>query len=248
MTTSNNNPLYIVIEGVNGSGKSTLAEGLKEYMCSFCKSVEIFGEPDGRSIAGKRVREWLSEEVPIPPESLQEGMTWARLYSMLCLRVNHRAGIDTIVERSWLSSAIYGMMEGLSPFQICLKQKHILKDSYVIPDLMILVDIPPEEADRRIALRPTPRRRFDNLESITKACEIYKEIWTGALFAEEDMLLPGKERWLVVNGCLPVAGNVKLASSHIQQIWAGIPWLQPWGGMPTAKRRSVLSSSPKTFS
>lgn len=216
----NDRGLYIVVEGVNGSGKSTLAETLAEHMRSSDRSVEVRGEPDRRSIIGQRVREWLREDVVVSPTRLQEGMTWARLDFMGRLQKYLAAGIDVIAERSWLSGVVYAAISKFSPFSVCQIQKDILGDNYIIPDLMILVDVPAEEADRRIGERPIARRRFDNLKSITKAREIYLEIWAGRIFAEETTLLPSQDRWIKIDGCSSTSNSVDVIDRKIRNILA----------------------------
>jgi len=148
-STRPTNAPFIVIEGINGGGKSTLITGLIEWLSArgvpHLRSREPGGTPLGVTLRSLL----LSSPEPIVPLS--------ELFLFLADRAHHvatviepalRDGITVICDRFFYSTiAFQGYGRGLDCPR--LLEMNRLATNDLRPDLVILLDLPVEDALRR---------------------------------------------------------------------------------------------------
>lgn len=144
---------FIVIEGIDGSGKTTLIQKLQQWD-NESKIGSIFTKEPTDGEIGREIREILKKDglkrggQKITAEELQ------KLY--IEDRLIHRQMTAAFLEefpvfsdRDFPSTLAYGLAEGLDPEWILKEHERILEDFFFAPDLIIILDLEPEEAMKR---------------------------------------------------------------------------------------------------
>jgi len=165
--------MIIVIEGLDGSGKTTQVRLLAEYLRGRGREVVVVEEP-GTTSVGRKIREILlgreNEIVPLAELFLYEASR-AQLVEEI-IKPALAEGKVVVTDRFDLSSLAYqGFGRGL-PLELIEELNRAATDS-LEPDLIFLLDIPPEEGLRR------KRRLPDRMESGT--LDFYHRVREGYL-------------------------------------------------------------------
>lgn len=167
---------FIVIEGLDGSGKGTQIELLCKAL-SARTAVHRTAEPTQYATGGL-VRDALGGLTKRTPAEL------AGLF--LADRIAHcqnpadgigkmlSDGVTVVCDRYYYSSMAYqGMDLGLDwVFSANTACPGIIK-----PDICIFLDVPPEEADRRIAAGRASREIYENKETIARVRAMYLDVF-----------------------------------------------------------------------
>lgn len=160
---------FIIIEGLDGSGKSSQISLLSDFLMQEGKQVLITKEPTIDCEAGKEIAKILTGEIKKDAFQLQKLFAKDREYHVEKTVIPALAkGQFAICSRYILSSLAYGVGEGLEYDAIM----EINKD-FLLPDVTILVDVPPERCMERIAVRGEPQKYFEKLEKLKKVNEFY---------------------------------------------------------------------------
>ena len=140
---------FIVIEGINGGGKSTLIAGLARWLSSSNIAHRCTREPGGTPVGQKLRKLLLDSEEPLCHES--------ELFLFLADRAQHvqtvirpacDAGTTIVCDRYIYSTiAFQGYGRGLECDRLIDLNR--LATNGLRPDLVILLDLPIEEALRR---------------------------------------------------------------------------------------------------
>ena len=132
---------FIVIEGADGTGKSTHAKLLGEYLRSRDYDVVNTAEPTSGPI-GQKIRKVLSGKMEVSPEELTLLFTNDRKEHVKnVIEPALKEEKIVVCERYFYSTIAYQSVQGVDPIRI---QK--LNSFATIPDLAILLEIPPKEA------------------------------------------------------------------------------------------------------
>jgi dTMP kinase len=182
--------MIIVIEGLDGSGKTTQVRLLADHLRGKGQEIIVVEEP-GTTGIGQKIRDiLLGRENKIAPlaELFLYEASRAQLVQEV-LRPALAAGKIAIADRFALSSLAYqGYGRGVS-LEVVRELNRIATDG-LEPDLVFLLDIPPEEGLER--KRKTP----DRMESGT--LDFYRRVREGYLKLIEDYkggyLLDGRAR------------------------------------------------------
>lgn len=144
---------FIVVEGINGGGKSTLISGLAQWLAISNISHRCTREPGGTPVGQKLRKILLESEEPLCHES--------ELFLFLADRAQHvqtlirptlNAGTTIVCDRFIYSTiAFQGYGRGLDRSR--LLDLNRIATSDLRPDLVILLDLPVEEALRRARAR-----------------------------------------------------------------------------------------------
>ncbi|MDE2571461.1 MAG: dTMP kinase [bacterium] len=142
--------MFVTIEGVEGAGKSTLVALLSDALKKRGIDHVVTREPGGTPL-GERIRSlFLEPEAAIDP--LAEAMLMAASRAQLVRRLIRPAlerGQLVLCDRFWDASVAYqGYGRGLGPERV-IELNRIATES-LSPDLTLLLDVPEEEAQRRM--------------------------------------------------------------------------------------------------
>ncbi len=162
---------FICIEGIDGSGKTTHARALVKRLCSLGYDAVYTTEPTRYSIPGRKLREsfFAPERLPVEEEFrlfLEDRIIHLKDEVIPQLEDNK----IIITDRYYFSSVAYQGSRGLD-------WKYILEENLkvaLVPDLVIILDIPVKVAIERIASDRTEGvNTFEKEESLQKVREIY---------------------------------------------------------------------------
>ncbi len=179
--------MLIAIEGPDGSGKTTQAKLLAEHLRKQGYDVLVVEEP-GTTALGRSIRAILLDSPDSQPQALEiEPLAELFLYEASraqlvreVLRPALAAGKVVIADRYALSSLAYqGYGRGL-PLELVRKLNELATDG-LEPDLVFLLDLPPEEGLRRKVARRGREEgvRRDRLESA--ALDFHRRVRRGYL-------------------------------------------------------------------
>jgi len=147
------NGRFIVLEGVDGSGKTTLSRRLAEF---FGNTV-ITAEPTPGPI-GKILRS--GELGPVPPAA--EALLFAadRAIHTVAIQRDLAAGHWVICDRYFASTVAYQSAGGAADEEWLIAMQ---APAVILPDVVLLLDIDPEQAMRRVDMRHEAKSRFEHL-------------------------------------------------------------------------------------
>lgn len=150
--------LFVAFEGIEGSGKSTQSKLLKRRLAGAGYSVTLAHEPGGTP-SGERIRRLLKRGPDIPPitELLLFSASRAALVESV-IRPALRRGEVVICDRYIYSTLAYqGYGRGL-PLDTVRRLNEIATGG-LLPQLVVLLDLPPE-----VGLARKPRGPADRFE------------------------------------------------------------------------------------
>ena len=183
--------LFIVFEGGDGSGKSTQARSLSQRLVRRGIPVLLTREPGGTP-AGESIRRWLKGQRNFQPmsELLLFEAARAQLVGSV-IRPGLDGGTTVICDRYTASTVAYqGYGRGLDLSRIL--QLNEMATGGLVPDLIVLLDLPPQVGLSRRGAAGT-----DPFESAPE--EFQQKVRKGYLSqAAQD-----PERWLVLDGIRP---------------------------------------------
>ncbi|HMS90052.1 MAG TPA: dTMP kinase [Acidimicrobiales bacterium] len=181
---------FVVFEGGEGSGKSTQARLLAEHW-----GAVLTFEPGATDI-GARLRELLLDPATVDLDSRAEALLMAAdraQHVATTLRPALLRGRDVVSDRYVGSSLAYqGHARGLGVEEIA--DLSAFATDGLVPDLVVLLEVPPEESARRMALAGAPDRMEaagDDFHALVR--EGYRMVAAHNL-----------DRWVVLDGSGPV--------------------------------------------
>lgn len=196
---------FIVFEGGDKSGKTTQIELLKKYLEDNNKEVLLTREPGGtNSIISEKIRDIILDKDHTEMHARTE------LLLFLASRAQHvEEVVKTAIEEGKIvlcdrfdgsTFAYQGVARKLNIEDI-EKMNNWAKDN-LKPDLVIYVDITPEEANKR--------RRGDKHDRLDRETEeFHKAVREGFIKQAED-----NDNWKIVNG----VGEIDDIAKNIQEI------------------------------
>lgn len=177
--------MFITLEGPEGSGKTTLAAGLRARLTATGYDVLVTREP-GAGEVGSAIRQILLHGEQLDPKSeLMLFLADRAQHVATMVRPHLEKGFVVICDRYADSTVVYqGYARGLDIEW--LRQLNGFATGGLVPDLTILLDLPPEAGLERVAHK-------DRLDSEPLA--FHQRVRDG--FLSEAKLAHG--RWLVVD-------------------------------------------------
>ena len=162
-------PLFIVFEGIDGAGKSTqagmLADRLRADEIPFILTAEPSDGPTGRLIKSLKVRPNPEEEARLFTEDRRHHVQNVILPAL-------KEGKTVICDRYVYSSVAYQGARGIDPAGILSENRQ-----FVMPDLILLLDITVEMALSRIRSgRSHGFSAFEARSDLEVVREIYRSI------------------------------------------------------------------------
>ena len=155
----------IVFEGIDGTGKSTqlklLAEALEQSGTEVVSSREPTDGPFGKKLRASMLEGRLSreEELALFHDDRRDHIEHLILPAL-------EAGKTIILDRYYFSTMAYQGARGFDPQEI----RHQNEEFAPIPDHVILLELPVEDALQRIGVRDGSGNEFEKEENL-RACE-----------------------------------------------------------------------------
>jgi dTMP kinase len=159
-------PAFIAFEGINGCGKTTLHKLLSSQLTTSGKKVCDTREPGGTPLGSeirKLLLDWKGEKKSLRAELLLFAADRAEHVDKV-IRPNLERGTWVLTDR-YIYSTITFQGDGRGIDRDLLDQANALAIQGTVPDLVILLDLSPEEAFKRISSRnSTARDSFEDEE------------------------------------------------------------------------------------
>lgn len=198
-------PLFIVFEGIDGSGKTSLIEAFdSELRAKGLFALRLAEPTDGRW--GRKIRTMLSDgSRPDAREQLrlflldrEEDVTQNLLPALRGNRI-------VLMDRYFYSNAAYQGAAGMDPDSILTENR---ARGFPKPQRIYLVDLEPERALERIAVRERGREGelFERREFLARVREIYLSI--------------ADESFFILDGNLPLRESVGIIMEDIDKNFA----------------------------
>ncbi|NLX47828.1 MAG: thymidylate kinase [Euryarchaeota archaeon] len=174
----------IVVDGIDGSGKSTVAEWMAEHYRSRGENVLVRAHPS-ESLVGRLSRRSLTSEGKLMRTVATVFFILDVLNSLRLLRgwkdLDKVIFVRYVMATAYLPTSLY--RQGYDFFCKVLP----------IPERLLLVDVTPECALRRIEEREHEREMFENMEALKKVRAKVLDLATHG--------------WKVLDNCGPVEGT-----------------------------------------
>jgi dTMP kinase len=206
------NGIFITVEGIDGSGKSTQIEMMLRYLSSLGWSVCITREPGGTEIS-ERIREILLDRASKEMEALTE------LFLFLASRAQHTREViipnlrdgKAVLSDRYADSSVAFQGYGRSLGWELVDSLNKIATFGLVPDLTILLDIPPEIAQSR--LESVQGKLFkDRLEG--EKLEFHRIVREG--YIAHASRFP--ERIKVIDAMLPVESVWNEIKKHLDEV------------------------------
>lgn len=171
-TGSQHEGFLVVIEGIDGAGKSTLARNLAQRLEGIGHEVLHTREPTDGPF-GRRIRALASskrDRVP-PDEEWRLFHEDRRIHVEEVIRPALAAGTIVVQDRSWHSTVAYQGERGLDRTMLQNAERRIAPD----PDLLLVVDIPPDTALQRIRDTRGQTDDFEELGALRRLRSVFVE-------------------------------------------------------------------------
>ena len=154
---------WIVVDGLDGSGKSTIARWIREHYEARGDIVHVQVHPSDRW-AGRLSRRALQERGPVMFVISTAFYILDIFISVSKLRTEFRAYDDVVFVRYLMGTAYL-------PRRFAKQGYDLFAKVLPVPERLLLVDISPENALRRMAIRDDREEMFENLPSLTECRE-----------------------------------------------------------------------------
>ena len=181
--------LLIVFEGVEGSGKTTQTQILCDKLESVNQRAITTREPGGTT-SGELIRNIILDQEDLTPMSELYLFNAARSLLIEQLVIPQlREEIHVIMDRFIYSTMAYQSYGREIPLQT-VKTINEIASHQVVPDVIVLLDIPPQKA---LSRRPDPRDRFER-----EALDFHTKIRDGYLAMAQE----NPRDWIVIDADL----------------------------------------------
>lgn len=195
------NNLLIVFEGLDGSGKTTQINLLKEWFEKKDLPVYLTKQPTDFYREDPRVRDYLDNGIAPNMYSIALLAAADRTYQMEYEIRPLLEKTNIISDRYLYSSLAFFKARGIDYDEVNYINKNIVE-----PDVVIFLDIPPEESLKRVYNRDGENIKFEE-----KSSEIFTQV-------RENFLNILPEKALIVNSKLGIENVHKVITKHIEKI------------------------------
>lgn len=173
---------FVVVEGIDGSGSTTVVRRLGEVLAAEGRDARVTAEPSAGPV-GLLIRQILAQQVSVADASGVSGTSWQTMSLLFAAdRMDHvgafvqpalRDGALVLSDRYDLSSLAYQSATSSAPDVVpWIRQlnRHALR-----PDLTLVLDVSPDEAERRRLLRGGRPELYERRELQRRLAAIYRE-------------------------------------------------------------------------
>jgi dTMP kinase len=171
MSRSIPNGFLVVIEGIDGAGKSTVAGRLCDYFAQqgfeFVRSKEPTDGPWGKKLrsSGETGRLSLEEELELFIRDRREHVEQV-------IRPALAQGKIVLLDRYYFSTAAYQGARGADPLKVLAENEAFAPP----PDLLLLLDLNPQQGLGRVRLRGDIPNEFERESALQEIRRIFLSI------------------------------------------------------------------------
>lgn len=158
----------LALEGIDGAGKSVQAQAVAAALAARGFDVVLTREPtDGPW--GRRIRESAVTGRMSPADELNAFLEDRKQHVAELIRPSLAAGKVVITDRYYFSTVAYQGARGFDPAELLR-----LNEAFAIePDLLVIIDLTPEQALARVGHRDGRANEFETLAQLTRTREIF---------------------------------------------------------------------------
>jgi dTMP kinase len=160
--------MLVAIEGIDGAGKTTQVARLRERFVGRGWDVVTSKEPtDGPW--GRRIRESAKAGRMAPADELHAFLEDRREHVASTIRPALNRGALVLLDRYYFSTIAYQGLKGGDPESI----RQANEEFAPVPDLLVVLDLDPEDALRRIEERGDEANHFERVHLLEESREIF---------------------------------------------------------------------------
>ena len=163
---------FIVFEGTDGSGKTTQMSLLGEYLKNKGIACELTREPT-TSPFGQLLRDCLKCKLDTGEDTIAALFAADRLDHIRSMRAALERGVTVLCDRYYFSSFAYN--GGFVSLDWVIELNRLAMQEFP-PDLVIYLDLTPEESMARVGEREE-KERYETLEKQSKIRAKYFEVF-----------------------------------------------------------------------
>lgn len=190
---------FLVFEGIDGAGKSSLIRSLEKVLDEKSLKYETTREPGGTPL-GEELREVLLRTTGPTPLPRAEAL----LYQVIRAQHVEEKIIPLIEKKQWVlcdrftASSIAFQSGGRDISTDDIRWLNRFSTQNIKPDLFVLLNLPVEEAERRMSKRSNETEIKKDRFELEKA-----EFHTKVRDTYLDLARSDSENWLVLDATLP---------------------------------------------
>ncbi len=188
---------FISVDGIDGSGKSTQVEFIKNWFLHHGYNV-FFGREPSDSKIGSKLKKIIkkSKKVPEDPLKLQRMFIEDRKCHLQreIIPALKKENSVYVSDRYFLSTLAYGMAEGVSLDVLQKEHEEILKEDFILPDVMFVLDSDADIAIARLVAKKGEKKleyfekNYDILKKAAENFKILKDKFENIYFIESNSI------------------------------------------------------------
>ena len=163
--------LLVAVEGIDGGGKSAVALALAQWCGERAILCAASREPTNVSEAGRILRAGTTERRSAEEETILFLADRREHVSRVSAPTLARGGV-VVLDRYYWSTAAYQGAHGLEPAELLARNEEFAPP----PDLVLLLDAPPEVGLARIQGRGDQPDAFEEAAALARVRENYRRI------------------------------------------------------------------------
>ncbi|KAK9131522.1 hypothetical protein Sjap_012009 [Stephania japonica] len=172
----------IVLEGLDRSGKTSQCSRMHSYLVEQGIPVELWRFPDRNTCVGQMISSYLANKSQLDDQTVHLLFSANRWEKRSLMESKLKSGTTLIVDRYSYSGVAFSSAKGLDIEWCKAPEKGLLA-----PDLVLYLDISPEEAAERGGYGG---ERYERLEFQRKVSQQYRIL--------------RDETWKIIDACLPL--------------------------------------------
>lgn len=206
---------FITVEGGEGVGKSTLVTALTDQLNKLGRHAVATREPGGTEL-GRKIRELILADSSPDCAPLSELLLFAADRAQHCeelIRPALAKGSFVVCDRFVHSTVVYQGLAGRIPVSI-IEQINKIATNNLNPDLVVLLDLPPETGLSRIDKRAKEggqKTKFDARE-----IDFHRKVRESFI----NLAKQNPDSFLVVDGSVPTSEVVSMVLDHVNRLVA----------------------------